>query len=213
MATLNAFFDEDIKEEKENIHYLKGIIYNMKRKYAFEQNKQLEHQKVVSKQPIFLYPQETDWTCSIACIRTLLSGILNNVPGEIEFIDKYNLIPGPYFSKDIKKLGILNEYDVVYGCDNKDKNFDMILDLMEDDYYIMLECVYNYGHWVVLLGYYPLQNCDIESSNILVYDPYYDTVRLLNVDEFITMWFDGGHIENGIKRDFIAVQELSLIHI
>ena len=44
---------------------------------------------------------------------------MNNVPDEKYFVDKYELTPGPYYSKDIKRLGILDEYDAIYRCDEK----------------------------------------------------------------------------------------------
>lgn len=178
----------------------------MKRKFEFYEPIKLLHDKVVANAPKRLYPQETDWTCSLACIRTMLSGFIENVPDEDFYVEKYKMEPGPYYSKDIKKIGILDEYDVVYGCDEKDKTFDKVLDYVEDGYFVMLESMYNYMHWYVLLGYYPLKNGDIEESRMLVYDPYYDKIKLLNVDEFIAMWIDGDFEHTKVKEDFIAVK-------
>ena len=176
----------------------------MNRKLFFSEERVLNHDNICAKVPAKMYPQETDWTCSIACIRTMLSGILNEVPSEEEFITQYNLKPGPHYSKDIKQLGILQAYDVLYGCDNHDVSFDDILDYVESGYSVMLECMYNYAHWFVLLGYYPIVGENIEKSKILVYDPYYNEVRLLNADEFITMWIDGNYEHSRIEKDFIA---------
>lgn len=178
----------------------------MKRKYELYEEIKLLHDRVTTNAPKKLYPQETDWTCSVACIRTLLSGIIENVPSEEFYVETYEMKPGPHYSKDIKKLGILDEYDVIYGCDEKDKTFDKMLDYVEDGYFVMLECMYNYQHWFVFLGYYPLKDCDVEESRLLVYDPYYDETRLLSVDEFISMWIDGEFGHTQVKEDFIAVK-------
>ena len=86
-----------------------------------------------------LYKQERDWTCSLACIRTILSGLGKKIETEDFYINKYNMKPGPCFSKDIKKLELLEGYDVIYGCDVKNTTFDTILNLAKDGYNIMLE--------------------------------------------------------------------------
>lgn len=159
----------------------------------------------VSNTPPFLYPQERDWTCSIACIRTILSAIEEEVLGEEEIVTKYNMLPGPYYSKDLKTLGILNSYDVKYGCDDKNVTFEDIIAMVKDGYYVMLECMVNYAHWFVLLGYYTHQDfTDIEKANLLLFDPYYNQVRLMNVDEFINMWMDGNYANTGVEKDYIA---------
>ena len=54
-----------------------------------------------------VFKQERDWTCSIACIRTLISSKYNI--SENVFIQKYNLSTGPYYSKDIKRIGSLDD--------------------------------------------------------------------------------------------------------
>lgn len=180
------------------------------RKFEVWVKQKLEHNKVISLAPPILYPQERDWTCFIGSLRTILSGLTSTVPTENELIDKLNLIPNPYFSKDIKKWDLLSTYDVIYGCDNKDITFDDILDYYVNEYFIMLECMINYSHWMVLLGYYPLNNNEIEMSKLLLYDPYYDEVRLMNTDEFISMWADGNHNDNKIEKDFIAIKSKSI---
>lgn len=181
-------------------------VFEMKRTEEYFQKYKLRHNKVVSMQPRELFPQETDWTCVVACIRTLLSGITDHVPAEQEFVAACNMKPGPHYSKEIKDSRILDQYDVVYGCDIEQKDFDMILDYMEQGYYIMLESMYNYAHWMVMLGYYPVEGSDIEKSKLLMFDPYYDQVRLIHVDEFISMWMDGDFANNGIMRDFIGIR-------
>lgn len=117
------------------------------------------------------------------------------------------MLPGPHYSKDIKRMGILDGYDAIYGCDCKDTDMDTVLSLMEKGYILMLEHMYNYAHWTVLLGFYPLHDNEIETTTMLMYDPYYDEVRLYNVDEFTGMWMDGGYTEPRIEKDFIAVRK------
>lgn len=163
------------------------------------------HDKAVSNCPKVLFPQERDWTCSLACVRTLLSGIVDSVPAEVDYIDRYNLQAGPHYSRDMKRLGMLDGYDAVYGCDEQERTFDRVLDYMSDGYFIMLESMYNYAHWFVLLGYYPTGG-DLERSRLLVYDPYYDETRLLCVDEFLGMWIDGNFAQTGVEKDFVAVR-------
>ena len=179
----------------------------MSREHFFPKQPPLRHQTVNSNPPKQLYHQQTDWTCSIASIRSLLSGICEQVPGEQELVERFRLKPGPHYSKDIKRIGILEGYDVVYGCDQKDADFDTVLDLMENGYYVMVESMYNFAHWYVLMGYYPIAGEDIEKSTLLIYDPYYHNTRLLNTDEFIGMWIDGNFAASGVERDFIAIQK------
>lgn len=178
----------------------------MQRKDQLFKRTTLLHNGVVSNAPKKLFPQETDWTCSIACIRTILSGIIENVPSEEYYVNTYKMIPGPHYSGNIKELGILDEYDVIYGCDETEKTFDKVLDYLENGYFIMLESMYNYSHWLVLLGYYPLGDDDLEKSRLLMYDPYYDETRLFSVDEFISMWIDGNYAQTKVERDFIALR-------
>lgn len=174
------------------------------RKWVLFEPEDVKCREVVHGNAGKLYRQEQDWTCSIACIRTLLSGFLPHVDSEEFFLEMYRMKPGPYYSKDIKRLGVLTWYDTVYGCDVKGKNFDLVLRLMQQGYGVMLESMYNYAHWMVLMGFFPAE--DFERAKLLMYDPYYDEVRLLNADEFLGMWMDGDHEKNGVEKDFIAVR-------
>jgi len=161
----------------------------------------------VSFTPPKLYPQERDWTCAVACIRTILSAFGNDV-SEDELINKYSMTPGPYFSKDIKKLGLLENLDVIYGCDLDAAKLDTVIDYMKDGYYIMVESMINFAHWHVVLGYYTISDfTDVEKFKFLMYDPYYNELKLVNVDEFDGMWLDGNHAKNGIEKDFIAIRK------
>jgi len=179
----------------------------MRKSIYFEEPKQLDG-KSVSCGSLNLYPQEQDWTCSLACIRSLLSGVSDIIPSEYSLISKFKLTPGPYYSKDIKSLGIIdiNKYNVVFGCDKKDVNINDIRNYLSEGYYIMLESMINYGHWMVLLGYYLTHSGNPETSKIVMYDPYYDKVRTFIIDEFIGMWQDGDYLKNGVYRDFIAIK-------
>lgn len=177
----------------------------MERKYAFPQNPPLAHRQVAAQNPRTLCPQQTDWTCALACIRTMLSGFLDTLPSEESLVEEYRLEPGPHYSREIKESGMLRAYQAVYGCDGE-VSFDQILDYLDQGYYVMLESMYNYAHWMVLLAYYPLKGGEVEASRLLFYDPYYDQIRSLILDEFLNMWQDGGWQKNGIQKDFIALK-------
>lgn len=60
----------------------------------------------VSNTPPRLFRQERDWTCSVACIRTLLSGRTAEVPSENEFIEKFGLVPGPHYTDEFLAKGM-----------------------------------------------------------------------------------------------------------
>lgn len=177
-----------------------------KRKWELFTETKLKEQSTVVAAPAKLFPQERDWTCAFACLRTLMSGFERDLISEDQIVTDYKPIPGPHYSRDIKKLGILDKYDVVYGCDQNQIDFDYVLDLCRDGYYLMLESMINYAHWMVFLGYYPFVSENLEESQILLYDPYYNKVRLNSTDEFINMWLDGNYENTKIERDFIAVR-------
>lgn len=157
--------------------------------------------------PLFLYMQERDWTCSIACIRSLLSSY-NIKDSEDDYINKYKLNPGPYYSKDIKDLHMLDKYYVTYGCDIPEsvKTPQFMYDLLSDNY-VMVETMYNYDHWLVVLGYLSNNENFIDKHKIILYDPYLNTVRIENAEEFFGMWVSGQYTENNIIKDFIAIRQ------
>ncbi len=160
----------------------------------------------VSNTPPRLYRQERDWTCSIACIRTLLSGRVTEVASENEFIEKFELVPGPHYVDEMIEKQMLAPARVVKTNRNfaKEKiGLPLLARLLEEKYYVMAECMYNYAHWVVVLGYFAVRNAeDTEEHRILIYDPYYDQVRLVIADEFLTMWCDpAGH-----EKEFVAIR-------
>ncbi len=163
--------------------------------------------KTIACAPPRLYPQETDWTCSLGCIRTMLSALDENVMEEKAFVEKFKMKPQPYYSKDIKALSILDGYDAIYGCDSTDTNLDKILNYCAEGYYVMVESMINYSHWLVLMGYYTVQEYgDVEKSKLLFFDPYYNEIKMIRVDEFLSMWIDGNYAETKVAKDFIAIK-------
>lgn len=71
----------------------------------------------------------------------------------------------------------------------------------------MIETMYNYGHWLVILGYFP-HGCQFSDCDILLWDPYLNKVRLENAEEVISMWVDGDHKSSDIVNDYIAVKHI-----
>lgn len=163
----------------------------------------------VANVPNELVCQNRDWTCSLACIQSLLSSVGGKYKDEDEIIAKYNLTPAPYYSKDIKGLGILEGYDVIFGCDIENASVELIYNYLKQGYYLMVECMYNVSHWVVMLGIFSTgDKRDLADKKVLLYDPYYDNVRLENADEFNEMWCDLSNPGVSIVKDFIAVKAL-----
>lgn len=178
-----------------------------KNEYFTEQYNKSICSESIGMIPRKLFMQERDWTCSIACIRTLLSSLENKVPSEDYIVIQYKMKPGPYYSKDIKSLQMLDKYNAIYGCD-KTINYDInyIIDLMKNNYYVMVESMINYDHWLVVLAYINLSNNN-ENNYIILYDPYYNEIKQIRVDEFIGMWCSGEHEVNKIVNDFIAIKK------
>lgn len=179
----------------------------MRKQEYFQQKNEINFHRSTAFKPFLLYKQERDWTCSIAYIRTITASLYTIRFTEDWYIHQYHLKPGPYYSKDILKLGILDKYDCVYGCLSDDTSFDDVCALVDDGYGVMLESMFNGGHWFVFLGYYRVSD-NIEESSLLVYDPYYNNVRLLNADEFVSMWCDGDFRKSGVVKDFIAIKPI-----
>ena len=177
------------------------------RKFEYFSKLVLKEQSVITNSPRYLFRQERDWTCSVACLRSILSGIEKNIKSEEEYISMFKFDVGPHYSCDIKNKGILSEVKALYGCDFDDITFDELLVYLKKGYYIMVETMINYAHWLVLLGYFPLQDNDAEHAEVLLYDPYYDKVRLISADEFMSMWIDGDYEHTRVKKDFIAIKK------
>lgn len=174
----------------------------------FGENENVEKSDIAIMIPKNLYFQERDWTCVIACLRSITSSI-KDIGSEDYIIDTYSLKPKPRYSKDIKKLNILESFDVLYGCDyNYKKNcgYNFLYELLKNNYFIMVESMINYDHWLVLCGYFPNSSNDISKQNILLYDPYFNELKIYRVEEFGAMWISGEHIKNNVIRDFIAIK-------
>lgn len=176
----------------------------MRKKEYFIKEIENANRKNASSVPSTLYRQERDWTCSIACLRTITSSI-TNIGSEDDIISKLCLKPGPYYSRDIKHWGILDNLRTYYGCDYTDlKPVGDLTNLMLDGYFVMVECMVNYDHWLVLLNYLKVSD-NPEEDMITLYDPYYNEVKLMRADEFNGMWCSGEHENNRVLCDFIAV--------
>lgn len=156
------------------------------------------------------YKQERDWTCSFACIKSITDiDVL-----EDELIKEYDLTPSPYFSTDIKQLGIIESLchktsDVIYGCDNrlveKEDKLALLNELMLKGYNIMVEMMLSGSHWFVFVGYIALGNpYDTSTHQVLLYDPYQNSTRMVIAEDFVTMWEDSK--KHDIVADFIAVK-------
>lgn len=177
-----------------------------KQEYFEESWPELSNKSISTNYPN-LYKQERDWTCALACIRTL-EGKYREPRSEEELIETYRIEKGPHYSKEVKEKGILKEYEVKYGCDEEERanKFGDILKYLEEGYGVMLESMVNYAHWTVLLGYYVLDKENAESQLIVMYDPYYNELKVMRADEFQGMWRDGGHETTGIIQDYIAIR-------
>lgn len=153
------------------------------------------------------YPQERDWTCGLACLRTMLfnKGIVT--PSEEEYIENYDLKPGPIYVKDFLEKNIIpNDIEfwtthgyLTYG---KEPNLYTINFLLQLGMYVMVESCINYAHWIVIFGYCTNGHPDKTFYHtLLIYDPFYDEFRVLHADEFESMWLDF----TGRKKEFIAL--------
>lgn len=172
----------------------------------FSEDEYVEQNETAIMVPKKLYFQERDWTCVIACIRSITSSI-RYIGTEMDIINDYSLYPKPRYSKDIKELHILDSFDTLYGCDfNKNYGIKYLYDLLKDNYYIAVESMINYDHWLVLCGYFPNSSNNISQQSVLLYDPYFNELRIYRAEEFCSMWLSGEHLNNNIKFDFIAVK-------
>lgn len=171
----------------------------------FEYDKPRSYGSYSSTPPV-LYPQERDWTCSVACIRTILSALDKKVPSENEFIDRFGLVKGPHYTEEIcKKQMFGSDKKVVSSLDydTGDINLKLLNNLLKQKYFVMAECLYNYAHWVVIVGYFAVKGArSREEHTIAFFEPYYNEIRLVRADEFETMWCDA----EGHCREFIAVK-------
>ncbi|MBQ6583394.1 MAG: hypothetical protein IJH77_06185, partial [Mogibacterium sp.] len=119
----------------------------------FPRNDNAFPQQSVANVPPALFRQERDWSCSVACLRTILAAAGASCTEE-QLIGQLSMTPGPHYSKDLKKLGLPEGVEAIWGCDEPDITVRKLFDYMASGYYIMAETLYNYAHWYVLLGYY-----------------------------------------------------------
>lgn len=155
--------------------------------------------------PRELHYQERDWTCSIAVLRSITSSVLN-IGTEDEIVDMYGFTPGPHYSQEFKDKGVLDEKAVIscYGCDNPDMDFSDIVELLKNGFYVGINSMINFDHWVVLMGYSKLGNYD--EDMVVYYCPYFNEVRSARFSEFVEMWRSGEYAKNGVVKDFIAIK-------
>lgn len=159
-----------------------------------------------SSTPPVLYPQERDWTCSVACIRSILSAFDKKVPSEDELIKRFDLKKGPHYTDEICQKRMFGNNRKIFSsldCEAEDINLKLLNNLLKKKYFVMTECLYNYAHWVVVVGYFAVKGArNREEHTIAFFEPYYNEIRLVRADEFETMWCDAeGHF-----REFVAVK-------
>lgn len=189
----------------------------MVRDYFGEVGEKLSEGMVLDINKIIPYKQEHDWTCSVACLRT----IARTIKSEQEIVEELGMERGAYYSdffyEKFKKGDWASKYDMVFGCNDtlctvegtsewsKAKaKFTYLCILLRIGYSVMVESTYNVSHWMVLLGYLP-KGTDFSDCEVLLWDPYLGKYRVENLEEFITMWYNGGNV-NGVKGDYIAVR-------
>lgn len=167
--------------------------------------------------PSDLLPQERDWTCAVACVRTLMSGLVV-VPSETLIVTNNNLTPGPQYSKDIKSwcgggCPLLDhpELEVRYGCDDPDRDVLDESDVwawLRDGYRVAINWMMSFDHWCVVMGYFP--HGSPSQHEVLFYDPYYDDIRKAHAPDLGVMWRSGNRAHD-LRHDYILVRENRLL--
>lgn len=149
----------------------------------------------------FCYRQKRDWTCSIACLRTICShkDFLNI--SEEDVLKKIPSIkPGPQWSSNIKSWGLLPE-DTIYGCE-RTIELEGLLELLRT-HNVMMESKYSGGHWLAILSYHVNGH---NEAKVELYDPWKDAIRIESAAEVIYMWHDSN---NPHYHDFVAIPKSS----
>ena len=163
---------------------------------------------ITDKNFLKLHRQHHDWTCSVACLRSILKLSMT----EDEFVTQFAMTPGPFYSKDFVHIRQdFKDWQFRFGCEDScmttvDRWLHLLL-LLGEGYSIMIETMYNVGHWLILLGYYP-NGEKLSDASILLWDPYLNETRLENAEEVISMWLDGECKASGIEKDYIAVKRI-----
>lgn len=172
--------------------------------------------------PDELYKQERDWTCGVACIRTLASGIIT-VPSETLFISNNDLIPGSFGSKDFKSwefgrrgFPILSDprLDVRYGCDDAQRaelDCSDVWHWLRRGYRVALKLMTTFesGHWCVVLCYFP--RAGVRSHDVVIYDPYHDEIRTIRSSELEMMWRNFGDVSS--RHDYVLIRENPAVRV
>lgn len=152
-----------------------------------------------------LYSQERDWTCGIACLRTLLNAThRKSTPmSENEMVvreQEYNKTPGPRTAKDLKDLAEMFKL-CKYILTKRDFSIDDIT-LYFKDYLIAVESKLHGGRWFVVTSIIVGSRTDC----IQLYDPYYDMMLSFSLNQFYALWEDDKLLKG--YREFIAVRRI-----
>lgn len=173
----------------------------------FDKAAPMGFKNVVASIPPKLYRQERDWTCSIACLRSVFSKFGEPI-SENEIIDKYSLVPGPQYSADLIGSGLLDAY--VYETTDKEgdtaSELNRVYSLLSEGATVMVETCKSFDHWLVMLAYFPNECNYTEDHDILFWDPYYNETLLMRASEFCDEWLSGYWSKNGVVHDFIAIK-------
>ena len=158
----------------------------------------------VQNTPPNLYPQEIDWSCAFACLRSITSGIIA-LPADSQIITGLRLLPGPVYSDTIKAAGLLDrpELNARYGCDEA-IDVQALYDMLRDGWRLMVNWMYSYDHWTVLTEYIP-ETSDPDHHMMTHWDPYCGELFRIRQGHFSAMWLSGGNETH--QKDFIAVRQ------
>lgn len=149
-----------------------------------------------------LYPQERDWTCSVACLRSIVSGEYDI--SEDSIVDSCPIEMGPQTSKAVRHWMPYATSRFLFGAYQPLPEKDTLRALVElmKTHTVMIECMINYEHWVVLLGFTYLGS--LENSMFILYDPYLNTVRTVMAEELLNEWFYV--TTDGPDHDYVAFE-------
>ncbi len=153
--------------------------------------------------PPVLYGQDLDWTCALACLRSICSGILE-FPSDADVVRRFGLRPGPIYSGWVKSSGILSVTGVeaAYGCDFPDAGIPDLWRYLRDGWRVMVNWMYSFDHWTVLMAYMALGD-DPDYHDMLHWDPYCGEQLHVKEGHFSVMWKSGGTPN---EHDFVAVR-------
>lgn len=163
----------------------------------------------VSAIPPKLYKQERDWTCSVACLRSIASKY-KDLGSEDEIVSKYGMDHGPYYAHELISCGLLDEFDYETTSvkPNPFNDLQRVYKLLAGGATVMVETCKSFDHWLVLLAYFP-NGCEFtEDHSVLMWDPYYNETLLMRASEFCDEWLSGEWASNNILCDFLAIKGL-----